>query len=470
MGRIHLALILASVLISSATAQTPTPDQRSSSLPARPSLTPATQRPQQLPHSDTPAPTPAPAQHQDSPPVVLDEELTQFDDRMAELQWNGGRWQLWSGAHLLKDFGRHESDARLALNVVREMHLTQHGTVGSPRAIMEYWLSDGRAPTESVQGLRTIPIDRSTLRVEAVQGYWCVRDDRNTYFNFGSHKDEAERSLAIMKLHALSRIGLIGQATPTMLVFLGSAPGNTATPLHAPPPPRGRVMTAQGMQSTGRAFGELQPSALQHSNMRFTPNTTGHPNQLPDQKNRPNTTPGSDLAGAAMSFNRQLAPPSAHSADLKSIAERVPLDFRQSRLSRDAEGWKLLCGNYVVGAFGADENQAKLADMAFRTSRFTEQCIIGHPKPAFTYFLVNGKPPRELPLGAKAISFRPDDLAAREVNGEWVICDGIGPLFHFGSRELDAKETLKAIQQYRFDAYCRLGVGEQAMMILARTH
>jgi hypothetical protein len=408
--------------------------------------------------------------HLEPPPVVLDEELTHFDDRMAELQWNGGRWQLWSGGQLLKDFGRRESDGRLALSVVREMHLTQHGTVGSPRAIMEYWLSDGRVPTESVPGLRTIPVDRSTLRTEAVQGYWCVRDDRNTFFNFGCHKDEAERSLAIMKRHAFDRVGLIGQATPAMLVFLGSPPGITSTPLHAPPLPRGRVMTAQGMENTSRAFGELQPSAFQHSNMHLTPNSTSKPGQLTDKENRPNTATGSDLAGAAMSFNRQLAPPSAHSPDLKSIAERVPLDFRQTRLSRDAEGWKLYCGNYVVGSFGADENQAKLADMAFRTSRFTEQCVIGHPKPAFAYFLVNGKPPHELPLGAHGISFRPDDLSVRQVNGEWIVGDLIGPLFHFGNREVEAKETLKAIQYHHFDKYCRLGVGDQAMMILARTH
>jgi hypothetical protein len=318
--------------------------------------------------------------------------------------------------------------------------------------------------------LRTIPIDRTTLRVEAVHGYWCVRDDRNTFFNFGGRKDEAALALAVMKRHAFDRIGLIGQGTPAMLVLLGTPAGIAATTLHAPPPPRGRVVTNRALEGADPSFGELSPSLLHASRMQASPGMTGQAGQLTDPLKRQNTMPGSDLAGAATSFNRQLAPPSARSVDLAALADRVPLDFHQARLSRDAQGWKLLCGNYAVAAFGPDERQAKLAEMAFRTSRFTEQCVIGHPKPAFTYYLVNGKPPRELPFGAASVAFRPDDLAVQKINGAWAICDINRPLFFFGDRAEEAKEALKAILHYRFDAFCRLGLGEQAMMILARTH
>ena len=468
MRRTSSLLMAATFWVPTAFAQTPDPN--GTLFPPRASLSPGTQRPQQLPHNNgNPASSTTPMPRPDAPPVVLDEEFSHFDDRMAELQWNGGRWQLWSGAQLLKDFGRHEADGRLALTVIREMHLTQRGTIGSPRPIMEYWLSDGRAPTESVPGLRTIPIDRTTLRTESVQGYWYVRDDRNTFFNFGGHKEEADRALAIMRRRTFDRVGLIGQGTPKMLVFLASSPGIPGTPLHAPPSPRGRIMTAQGMQNVERPVGELQPSMMQKSNLYSNPSPSGQSGQMTDARTRPNTQPSSDLAGAAMSFNRQLAPASPRSVDLKMLADRIPLDYHQTRLSRDAEGWKLLCGNYVVATFGPDEREAKLADMAFRTGRFTEQCVIGHPKPAFSYFLVNGKPPRELPLAAQTVAFRPDDLSIRQANGEYAICDLSRPLFHFGTRAEEAKEALKAIQNYRFDSFCRLGFGEQGMLILART-
>jgi hypothetical protein len=390
---------------------------------------------------------------------------------LADLRWHDGRWQLWAGPQLLKDFGRRETEGRLALRLIRELHLTQHGTVGSPRPIMEYWLSDGHVPTDPTPGLRTIPIDRTSLRTELVQGYWCVRDARNMFFNFGGHEDEAERAFAIMNHYGFDRLGFIGPSTPTMLVFFGTASSLTATTLHSPAS-TGRTSEPRPSASGqgNQPVGEVAPSMLQPS--RLTPSSSLPSSARPgtaDPRNRPNTAPGSDLAAAAMSFGRQLAPPSARSLDLASLAERVPLDARQARLSRDQQGWKLLCGNYVVGEFGANEREAKLAEMAFHTSHFTEQCVIGHPKPAFSYFLVNGQPPRGLPLGAPSVTFRADDLTVRQVNGAWAICDRTRPLFGFGDKAEEAKEALKAIQRYQFDTCCRLGQGEQGMTILART-
>lgn len=466
--------VLTTALLVAATASAQAPGPNAAALPSRPVLTPAKTRPMQSPHApafaDLPPPPSMPPGPSAAAPVILEEELTHFDDRLADLLWNGGRYQLWAGGQMLKDFGRREADGRQALTVIRELHLTQRGTVGSPRPIMEYWLSDGRVPTSTLPGLRAIPIDRTTLRVEAVQGYWCVRDERNTFFNFGGHQDEAERALAIMKQHAVDRLGLIGQGTPVMLVFLGTPPGLTATPLHAPPPPRGRVVTQARADMANQPSSDIEASKLQPS--RMNPTATLAPHAEPNSSNArggPSAASGNDLAAAAMTSNRQLAPPSARSVDLATLADRIPLDFRQARLSRDALGWKLLCGNYVVADFGPNEREAKLGEMAFRTSRFTEQCVIGHPKPVFTYFLANGQPPRGLPLGAPSIAFRPDDLSVRQINGAWTICDFTRPLFAFGDKAEEAKEALKAIQKHRFDAYCRLGQGDPAMTILART-
>jgi hypothetical protein len=403
-------------------------------------------------------------------PPPLEEELVTFDDRLADVHWNGGRWQLWSGPYLLKDFGRREADARQALAVLRNLHLTQHGTVGSPRAIMEYWLSDSRPPTETVPGARTIPIDQTSVHVEQVESYWCVRDKNSTLFNFGRHQDEAEHALAIIKRHGFNRLALIGGGTPVMLVFLGPAPGLTATRLHAPPPPRGHVVGPRRGENTPPPAGDVPPTNLQPSHMpASTQLAKSSEFKASEAKKGPTATTSEFAVAAGVPIGRQLAAPSAPARDLSSLSDRVPLDYHQVRLLKDAQGWKLMSGTYVVATFGGNEREAQLAEMAFRTSHFTEQCLIGHPKPAFSYFLVNGQPPRGLPLGASSISFRPDDLVVRQVNGVWAVCDAIRPLFVFGDKAGEAKETLKAIQRYQFDACCRLGQGEQAMTILART-
>src|SRR5262249_19782623 len=237
----------------------------------------------------------------------------------------------------------------------------------------------------------------------------------------------------------------------------------------APPPPGGRVLSQPRQDSTTQTFADAPPNSLQASKLRASnamPKTV-----LPNSKEAKAsaTASGADLAAAAMPLGHQLAPPSAPSPDLKALGERVPLDFRQVRLTHNRD-WKLVLGDYVVANFGSNEHDARLAEMAFHTSRFTEQCLIGHPKPVFSYFLVNGRPPHELPLGAQGVTFRPQELNVREVNGAWGIYDTNRPLFAFGDKAAEAKEALQAIQAQGFDACCRLGQGEQGMTILARTH
>src|SRR5262249_39244455 len=160
----------------------------------------------------------------------------------------------------------------------------------------------------------------------SVQGFWCVRDDRNMLFNFGGHRDEAQRALAIIKQHEFDRMGLIGQGTPAMMVFLGTPPGLTATPMHPPPPPRGRLITQGPVVPASQSNGDIPPSTLQPSRMQPTTSLAprSEPN-APDARGRSSAVAGNDLVAAAMSYGRQLAPPSDRSIDLSILADRVPL-------------------------------------------------------------------------------------------------------------------------------------------------
>jgi hypothetical protein len=409
------------------------------------------------------------------------EELTQFDDRMAELQWANGRWQLWAGGELLKDFGRREADARQALQLVRELQLTQHGIVGSPRPMMEYWLSDGQAPHGLFPGLRTTPIDQRTLRVQDIQGYWCVRDGARVLFNFGPHQDQAEQALAVIHKYAFTKLGMIGQAPPSMLVFLGEPLGLPRMSLHDSPPLAGRVVTSRQMISTGLPAAGMVASEMPQSSAQQTtplppgvPPTTSLPPgaaQAPAVSHLPggNGSTGNAVSPALLSSARQLAPPTTPAAsELEALAERVPLDYHQVRLQHDRLGWRLMCANYLVADFGSDENAARRAELAFQAYRFTEQCLVGRPKPVLSYFLVNGRPPNGIPLGAQGVSFRPEELAVRQVDGGWAICTSTGVLLPFGDKAEEARQALRVMQKQGFDTFCHLGPWDRGMTILAR--
>src|SRR5204863_796322 len=64
-----------------------------------------------------------------------------------------------------------------------------------------------------------VPIDLRTVRVEAVRGVWCLRDDFNIHFNFGPVKQDAEQALAVVQRYGFNRIGVVGAPNPVMTYF-----------------------------------------------------------------------------------------------------------------------------------------------------------------------------------------------------------------------------------------------------------
>src|SRR5262249_41012515 len=153
--------------------------------------------------------------------------------------------------------------------------------------------------------------------------------------------------------------------------------------------------------------------------------------------------------------------------DIATLGERVPVDVRQVRVVHERQAYKLLCGTYVIADFGPSERDAQQAEAAFHTYRFTEHCLVGPPKPVFSYFLVNGRAPHGLPLGLQGTAFRPQDLTVRQEGNVWAICDGDRPLLPFGDKANEARQALQAIQQFEFDTVCRIGQGDTPMTILA---
>src|SRR5262249_3669332 len=153
-----------------------------------------------------------------------------------------GGWQLWAGQRMVRDFGDREMDARNALRVFRDLRPTEWGSIGGAEPGVGYALVDRRPPAPprlcgaddptNPTGIRpgggaisgpavtgaganlVIPIDFRSVRVEAVRGVWCLRDDYNIHFNFGPVKQDAEQALAVVQRYGFNRIGVVGAPNP----------------------------------------------------------------------------------------------------------------------------------------------------------------------------------------------------------------------------------------------------------------
>jgi hypothetical protein len=329
-----------------------------------------------------------------------------FDYGRLELRRVGDRWQLLQGHALFKDLGTSETDAREALNIIRELRLNEHGTVGSRIPVMEYWLADHQAPRGIVPPQQLVSIDRSTLRAESLHGQWCLRDARQVLFNFGRYEQDARDALAIVQRYSFNRIGYVGFPQPILIYFLDSTEASSTKPSH---------LTAASAPITAINLWQV----------------------------------------------RQLSPMSPVPFDPATGEERVALDWRQVELRRDGSTWKLILAGQCIADFGTNEIDAREALRVFQFYRFNELARVGPSTKPFSYYLVNGQAPHGLRFGVNNLSFHPDRLFVRQIDGQWMICEEQRPIFRGGDTQEEARQVLQAIQRYKFDNLCRIGDAEK---------
>src|SRR5262249_37091148 len=85
--------------------------------------------------------------------------LVSFDPQTVELNNIQGQWALTAGEVVLKDLGQRGIEARQCWQLVRQLGLTEHGSLGGSRELMEYWLIGGQAPHWLPHEIRSMPID-----------------------------------------------------------------------------------------------------------------------------------------------------------------------------------------------------------------------------------------------------------------------------------------------------------------------
>jgi hypothetical protein len=415
----------------------------------------------QPPPSSGTIPIPQPAA---STAPALAENVRTFDPTTLNLSWSENRWFLTAGGIKLKDFGRKESEGRLALHLARTLRLNQYGTVGSPTPLMEYWLCNGEAPTGPVLGYASLAFDAATLHVEVSQGQWSIRDSRRVLINFGSRADDARQALAVLKKHDFDQVIVIGQPTPSMFVFLANANGPAGDAGSGPA--SHQLITHETPETVARKAAELK--RLRERVPGLDTETVSQPAlhtlRTPDQPRQPYSSNGLEFGGDGLrSRNGRLASSGIDQGD------SIPFDWRQAQVRLEGNEWKLAAGNFVLASFGPDQDAARRALDAVRYYRLTEQRFVGRPEHCFSYFLVNGRAPFGVPLGVPGEAFLPLALKVREVEGKWALCMGEKPIVVLGGRQEEAADLLQIIQRQRFDRLCRIGRAEDGFTFLVRT-
>jgi hypothetical protein len=350
------------------------------------------------PQATAPAPEAA-------PPVA--EAVRSFDPTNVALAWNNRRWQLVHQGEVLKDFGTREQEARQALRLIQELKLDGHGTVGSPRPVMEYWLAAGQAPRARVSGgLRALALEPERLRVEQVGGLWYVNDGPRPLFCFGQSADDARQALGVLRKHHFDQVAVIGRAAPSMYVFL-RRPHDEAPALPADTAPLAGAPAA------------------------------------------------SDRRGQPHFGHRPLQPPAPPS-------DRVLFDWRQAQLRQVNGEWRLQAGSLTLARFGQNFREGQQALAALRHYRFTEQRRVGEP--AVIVYAAHARSPRGVLLGLPAERFQPEQLAVQQVGNNYALVQGQRVVLSMGASKPDAEKMLEVVKKQGFDRLCKIGEPEKEGM------
>jgi hypothetical protein len=169
------------------------------------------------------------------------EKLASFDPQTVELKHLRGQWSLTAGEAVLKNLGPRGVEARQSWQLVRQLKLTQRGSLGGSRQLLEYWLSDGQAPRWLPPDVRSMPIDLGQLRVEEFRGNWVLREPARVLLNFGPEELEARQALAVFRKYGFDRVGVVGQGATAMFVPIASGGGGAPAP-GSPSKTRGGVV------------------------------------------------------------------------------------------------------------------------------------------------------------------------------------------------------------------------------------
>jgi len=332
-------------------------------------------------------------------PLPYPEDKFPLDAGSVMLKRLGGSWQVWAGQRLVRDLGNDETSAKDVTRLLRELRPTEWARIGSPRPVVEYGLINGRPPVVGGFPKMTTPIDRRAVRVEAVKGVWCLRDDDCILFNFGANRADAEQALAVVRKYGFNRVGLVGPpSAPAMAYFFAALEADKAAR------PAGGALTAAAQE---RALAR-----------------TGIP------------VPGVGYVG-----------------------EMLRIDPRKVEARREGAEWVIASGPEVIGRFGPWEWTARDAVRVIQDGRYTEFCRFGSA--GVTFFLSNGKAPTKVPFSAQGRRFNLPELKAQMINGKWAVTEAGRHLFDVSGQE-EGEQLIRLLRHFQFDQVCLLGQNPKA--------
>ena len=126
--------------------------------------------------------------------------------------------------------------------------------------------------------------------------------------------------------------------------------------------------------------------------------------------------------------------------------------------------WKVVHGSMLMLDFNKKKADAYKAVKIIKHYKLDRQCFVGRPHAPMQYYTVKGKAPKGALSGEDCISFNPNNVMAKKINGRWKVVDGSHWILDFNKKEAQARIAVKIIKHYGFKYTCFVGRPHAPMM------
>ena len=131
-----------------------------------------------------------------------------IESRRLEVVKQQSEWMVVSGRDVLGRFGLQETRARDALRLLQDTRVTELVLVG--KSGFPFYLSNGRAPHSAVLGFNTTRLNPAQMRVQSINGGYCITEGVRTVFSFADNRNDAELVLKVIQHFQFDQVVVLG--------------------------------------------------------------------------------------------------------------------------------------------------------------------------------------------------------------------------------------------------------------------
>lgn len=142
----------------------------------------------------------------------------------------------------------------------------------------------------------------------------------------------------------------------------------------------------------------------------------------------------------------------------------IPFDPAKIEVKRINGRWKIVEGDHWLFDFDNSHAEAKDSLEIIKKYGFNNVCYVGRPNAPMQYLrkdLTLLAPPRLVtplkPVKEDCISFNPDIVEAKNVNGNWTVVQGGMLMVNFGASEANCRKAVEIIKHYKMNSQCFVG-------------